>query len=86
MERRAWRLMCAVLLALSAAGLSIPVVAEESAAPEAAVEGHGKLGAPPVVFVFDRDGKRVKQFEGGVMEFSYADVEKVVQGLLGQAP
>ena len=37
------------------------------------------MEGPPVVFVFDRDGKQVKQFKD---EFSYDDVEKLVVTLL----
>jgi murein L,D-transpeptidase YafK len=49
-----------VLLALGAAGLAIPVVAQVSAAPEAAVEAYGKLGAPPVVFDAEALERRLK--------------------------
>jgi murein L,D-transpeptidase YafK len=49
-----------VLLGLSVTGTSIPVVAEESAAPEAVEEGYGKLGAPPVVFDREDLERRLK--------------------------
>lgn len=37
------------------------------------------MEGPPVVFVFDRDGKQIKEFKD---EFTYDDVEKLVVGLL----
>jgi cytochrome oxidase Cu insertion factor (SCO1/SenC/PrrC family) len=44
---------------------------------------HFGVVAPPAVFVYDRDGKFVRKFEPGE-EFSYADVEKVVQKVLAK--
>jgi len=38
-----------------------------------------KIDGPPTVFVFNRDGKSAKKFEGG---FTYADVEKLVDELM----
>jgi hypothetical protein len=38
------------------------------------------VAAPPSVLVFGRDGQRIKKF--GEEEFTYADVEKVVEPLL----
>jgi hypothetical protein len=43
------------------------------------------IAGPPAVFVFDREGKRVGNFnnESGT-DFSYADVEKLVRQLLAK--
>jgi thiol-disulfide isomerase/thioredoxin len=39
-------------------------------------------GGPPVVFVFDRQGKRAAKFESNNPPFKPADIEKLVQQLL----
>jgi hypothetical protein len=41
-----------------------------------------KFTGPPCVFVFDRQGKLVKQFKD---EFTYVEVEKLVKELLGKS-
>jgi hypothetical protein len=47
-----------------------------------------KIVAPPAVFVFDRQGRRAARFnsEDPDRPFTYADVDKLVQELLRQAP
>jgi hypothetical protein len=40
-----------------------------------------KFEGPPSVFVFNQDGEVEKQFKE---EFTYADVQKLVEGLLGK--
>ena len=37
-----------------------------------------EIEGPPVVFVFDREGKPAKKFNSATENFTYADVEKVV--------
>jgi murein L,D-transpeptidase YafK len=49
-ERKAWRLVCAVLLGFSATVAARPVAADEGAAPEEVAQAHGKLGADRVVY------------------------------------
>lgn len=46
------------------------------------------MAGPPVVFVFDRDGKIAAKFDTSDSEkpFTHADVEKVVRGLLVKRP
>jgi hypothetical protein len=41
------------------------------------------IAAPPALFVFDRQGRRAARFAAEEKAFTDADVEKVVQRLLG---
>jgi len=47
-----------------------------------------KFGAlsPPVVFVFDRKGRRAAKFDPDKTKFTYEDVEKLVRELLREKP
>jgi murein L,D-transpeptidase YafK len=49
-ERKAWRLVCAVLLSLGATVAGGPVAGDEGAAPEELAQAYGKLGVNRVAY------------------------------------
>jgi hypothetical protein len=51
-------------------------------------QGKWKIKAPPAVFVFDRQGRRAGKFDSDDpdKDFTYNDVDKLVQGLLKESP
>jgi hypothetical protein len=58
--------------------------------PEGVWQNRWDSNGPPVVFVFDRQGKRAAKFpvvsEKGPEPFEYTDIEKLVQELLDRKP
>ncbi len=55
--------------------------------PDETWQSRFAANGPPIIFVFDRQGKRAARFgTGGVEDFSHADVEKLVLELLDRKP
>ncbi len=68
MERKAWRLVCAVLLGFSATVAAEPVAADEGAVQEELAQAHGKLGVDRVVYDASAEEELERRLAARAME------------------